>query len=95
MTLKMTDVLYFIAEIVVYIAVAWWGFSRELPGLLRWCLGLGGPVVFAVTWGLLASPRAKFALHETADTLFRVVWFGLGAAAVIVVIAGWSTASGR
>ncbi len=96
MTLKIADVLYFIAELLVYAAVAWWGFSREVPGLVRWCLGLGGVAVFAATWGVLASPRANFALQGAAGLLFRVVWFGLGATAAIVVLSGrWSTNASR
>ncbi|MET3805929.1 hypothetical protein ABIB25_002937 [Nakamurella sp. UYEF19] len=92
-TLNFTDVLYFVAEILVYVAVAWWGFTRDVPGPLRWCLALGLLVLFAVTWGLLASPRATFPLHGVADAAFRIAWFGLGAAAAIVVIVQRSTAA--
>lgn len=96
MTPRFLDVLYFFAEILVYVAVAWWGFTRDVPAPARWCLGLGGLVVFAATWGMLASPRANFALQGLADTVFRVVWFATGAAAAIVVIAErWPIAASR
>ena len=86
-SIRFTDILYFLAEMAVYVAVAWWGFSRDVPVLARWALGLGLLAVFAVTWGLLAAPHASFALSGFADVLFRVLWFGLGLAAAIVVIA--------
>jgi hypothetical protein len=94
--LKLVDVMYFLAEILVYVAIAWFGFTRDVPDVVRWCLGLGGVAVFAVSWGLFASPRAGFALHGTADTAFRVLWFGLGAAAAVVVVTQrWSVTAGR
>lgn len=43
-------------------------------------------MLFAITWGLLASPRATFPLHGVADAIFRIGWFGLGAAAALVVV---------
>jgi CHASE1-domain containing sensor protein len=43
--------------------------------------------VFAVSWGLLAAPRATIALHGAPDVLFRIIWFGLGLAAAVVLVA--------
>lgn len=86
--LRWADVLYFAAEMVVYVAVAWWGFTRAVPDPARWCLGLGAIALLAVAWGLLASPKAGIPLHGAVDVLFRVLWFGLGAAAAVAVLVG-------
>ena len=86
-SLKFTDILYFLAEIAVYVAVAWWGFTREVPAPARWALGLGLLAVFAVSWGLLAAPHASLALQGLPDLLFRLLWFGLGLAAAVVLVA--------
>ena len=85
-SIKFTDILYFLAEIAVYAAVVWWGFSRDVPTPARWALGLGLLAVFAASWGFLAAPHASFGLHGVADVLFRLLWFGLGLGAAIVVI---------
>jgi hypothetical protein len=86
-SIRSTDILYFLAEIAVYVAVVWWGFSRDVSTPTRWILGLGLLAVFAVSWGLLAAPRASIALHGAPDVLFRAAWFGLGLAAAVALIA--------
>src|ERR1700712_49401 len=77
-SIKVTDILYFLAEIAVYVAIAWWGFSRDVPVPARWVLSLGLLAVFAVSWGLVAAPNASIRLPGVADVLFRLLWFGLG-----------------
>ncbi len=86
-SVKFTDILYFLAEVGVYVAIVWWAFTRDIPTIARWVLGLGLLAVFAVSWGLLAAPKASMALHGLPDVLFRLLWFGLGFAAAVVVIA--------
>ena len=63
------------------------GFTRDIPTAAGWILAIGLLAVFAVSWGLLAAPRASWALHGIPDVLFRVLWFGLGLTAAIIVIA--------
>ena len=87
-SVSFTGLLYFLAELAVYVAVAWWGFTRDVPTAARWGLGLGGIVVFAGLWGVFAAPRARVPLHGAVGLTFRVLWFGLGAAAAAVVILG-------
>jgi len=51
--------LRFLLELSALYAVGWWGFHViEGPG--RIVLGLGGPILFAVLWGLFAAHKAKF-----------------------------------
>ncbi len=95
-TFRITDMLYFFAELLVYVALAWWGFTRAVPVPIRWCLGLGGVTLFAASWGVFAAPRASIALHGAAGTSFRLVWFGIGAAAAVTVVTSkWSATVGR
>lgn len=81
------DVAYFLAEVAVYVAVVWWGFSRAVPSVARWGLGVGLLAVFAVSWGVCAAPGASLPLHGWLGTAFRVVWFGLGLAAAVSLVA--------
>ena len=78
------EVLYFLAEVAVYVAVAWWAFTRELAPALRWLLAIGLVAAFAIPWALLASPKARWPLPGWADTMFRIVWFGLGFVAAVL-----------
>ena len=86
-SVKFLDVLYFLAEVAVYVAVAWWGFSRAVPTVARWGLAVGLLAVFAASWGVFAAPGAVLPLQGWLDPAFRVLWFGLGIAAAIMLIA--------
>ena len=86
-TIKFTDILYFLAEVAVYVAVVWWGLTREISTPARWVLAVGLFAVFAVSWGLVAAPRASWHLPGAADLAFRLIWFGLGLAAAVTVVA--------
>ncbi len=72
------DVLYFLAELASYAAIALFGMTRHLPLAARILLAAGGVVLFATAWALFAAPNdPKWPLHGAADTLFRLAWFGL------------------
>lgn len=85
-TVRFSDVLYFLAELAVYTAVVWWGLSRDASTPVRWLLATGGLSTLAISWGLVAAPRAIFALHGVGDVAFRVAWFGCGLIAAVIVI---------
>ncbi len=87
-SIRFRDMLYFLAELAVYAAVAWWGFTRDAPLALRLLLGLGGVIAFAVSWAVLASPKASIPLRGLANVAFRAGWVGLGAVAGMVVVLG-------
>lgn len=80
------DVAWFGAELAVYVGVSWWGATRALPLLGRIGLAALGVVVMAVLWGIFAAPRATHPLTGAAGVGFRVVWFGLGVAALLTVV---------
>ena len=50
-SLRFTDVLYFLGELAVYVSVAWWGFTRDVPVVMRLLLGVGGIAVFVTRCG--------------------------------------------
>jgi hypothetical protein len=83
----------FLLELAVLVALGYFGFHQS--GALGWVLGLGLPVVFAVLWGCFASPRAPRPLPRVVDPVFRVAWFGCGAAALVLAgqwVAGFALA---
>ncbi len=85
-SIRFTDVLYFAAELAVYVAVAWWGVTREVPA--AGLVGIGSIVVMATTWSVFAAPRASIPLHGIGSLVFRLAWFGVGAAAGVVLTLG-------
>ncbi|MFG2374526.1 YrdB family protein [Streptomyces sp. NPDC048504] len=74
----------FAIEVGGLVAVGYWGFTRDLATPLTWLLGVGGPVVLAVLWGLCASPKAKYKVRGAGRVGFEVVWFGAGVAALVL-----------
>ncbi len=81
-----TDALTFLAELGVYVAVPWWGFTRDVPVAIRGLLGVVGIVVFAATWAIFAAPKASRPLQGMANVVFRIAWFGFGGAAGLILL---------
>ncbi len=83
--LKMSNLgLRFLLELAALAAVAYWGFVMGATPALRILLGIGGLVLFAVVWGVFASPRAPAKLTGAARVALEIVFFGLAAALLAV-----------
>jgi hypothetical protein len=74
--------LSFLLELAVLVAVGIWGFGVGHGRLAKIALGLGGPSMFAVLWGICAAPKSTRALHGPVRAAFEVAWFGSGVAAL-------------
>ncbi|MEV5409423.1 YrdB family protein [Thermopolyspora sp. NPDC052614] len=75
--------LMFLLEIAVYLAVGRWGFTLAAALPVKLLAGLGGPLLFATVWGLLAAPKARVRLRGLARAGLEIAWFGGGAVALI------------
>ncbi|WP_308249983.1 YrdB family protein [Sphaerisporangium fuscum] len=73
--------LMFFLELAVYLSVGYWGFTVSPNWLLKILLGVGGPVLFGVVWGIFGSPKASIPLHGVGRVVLEVLWFGGGIAA--------------
>jgi hypothetical protein len=51
--------LRFALELCLLAALAWWGAAAPEPPALKVVLGVGTPLLAAVTWGLFLSPRRR------------------------------------
>jgi hypothetical protein len=78
--------LRFLLELAGLAAFAYWGFATPDRLPVKLLLGIGLPLVAAVLWGLIASPKATVPLPAGAKLAFEAVWFG--AAAVLLGAAG-------
>ncbi|MFC4529440.1 YrdB family protein [Sphaerisporangium dianthi] len=73
--------LMFLLELGVYVAVGYWGFTISPNWAVKLLLGIGGPVLFAVIWGVFGAPKASVPLHGMARAALELLWFGGGVAA--------------
>ena len=83
--------LIFIAEVLTFLALAWWGFAA-LHGPVQWLVGIGLPVGVAILWGFALSPRARFTWPAIPRIALRTVILLAGGAALLAVGAtalGW------
>jgi len=76
----------FVVELASLAALAYWGWHDSETTAVKWLLAIGAPVVWAVLWGLFASPKARYPLHPGARIAFEVAAFG--AAVVALASAG-------
>lgn len=77
--------LAFVVELVALGVLAWWGFHTGSGILLHLLLGLGAPALMAVTWGLIAAPKAKYKLPVPLVFGYKLLVFGLTSAALYAV----------
>jgi hypothetical protein len=52
----------FLLELCMLAAVGYWGFKTGSNWFLKIALGIGGPVLIAVLWGLFIAPKAIYPL---------------------------------
>ena len=91
----------FLLELSALAATAYWGFSTA-SGVMQWVLGLGGPALVAVVWGLFVSPKAKVELPHPAQFGIELLVFAAAALALVaadqsvlgIVLAGLAIVSG-
>lgn len=74
--------LRFLLELCALGAAGYWGFTLQRGLALRVLLGIGAPLVLAVVWGTLGSPKAAVKLAAPLHLLLEVVVFGAGAVAL-------------
>ncbi|MGO4538296.1 YrdB family protein [Paenibacillus sp. 2TAB19] len=74
--------LRFLLEIVIMIALCYWGFHLEAPLWLKLIVGLGVPVSAAYVWGKIISPKATVKLPLYGVLAVETIIFGLAIAAL-------------
>ncbi|MGA4542523.1 YrdB family protein [Uniformispora flossi] len=79
----------FLMELAVLAAAGLWGFTFRPQLIWRLLLGLGGPAVLIVLWGMFGAPTASHKLHGAARVVFELGWFGTGV--VALAAAGYLT----
>ncbi|WP_062132507.1 YrdB family protein [Demequina aestuarii] len=70
----------FLAELGMYVGVAWWGLAAY-EGVWSWIVGIGLPLAVMGIWAVFLSPRAGMPLPDGAQVAVRVALLLVGAAA--------------
>ena len=52
----------FLIELAVLIFIGIWGFTIDGSILLKGAVGIGGPLIVAILWGLFVAPKAIFSI---------------------------------
>jgi hypothetical protein len=73
--------LRFLLELCILVIFGYWGFKTGSNAFLKFLLGLGAPVLFAVTWGTFLAPKSANRLGEPWLFLLELALFAL---------AGWA-----
>ena len=76
-------VLRFVLEVLLLVAVGYFGFT--FPGLAGWVLGLGLPAALLAIWAAFVAPRAARQLADPARLILELVLFALGMGALAAV----------
>lgn len=75
---KMINLLVrFLLELCILAIFGYWGFKTGGSTFMKFLLGLGAPILFAVVWGTFLAPKSPMRLHEPWLFLLELVVFGL------------------
>lgn len=76
--------LRFLSELTVLATLAVAGAKASEPLGVRIALAVGGPIVAAVTWGLVIAPQAQHRLADPWRLVAEIVLFGIATAALVL-----------
>ena len=75
---KMINLLVrFLLELCILAIFGYWGFKTGDNAFMKFLLGLGAPILFAVVWGTFLAPKSPRRLQEPWLFLLELVVFGL------------------
>lgn len=75
---KMFNLLVrFLLEICILVIFGYWGFQTGGNALMKFLLGLGASILFAVVWGTFLAPKSPRRLDEPWLFLLEFVIFAL------------------
>lgn len=78
-TLKLLNLgLRFLLELCLLVIFGYWGFKTGSDNtFLKFLLGIGAPVLFAVVWGVFLAPKANIQIGEPWRLILEAVIFSL------------------
>ena len=86
------ETLAFLLELLMLLALGWWGAKTGSTWASAVLLGAGAPIAAAIAWGLFAAPKARVRLPLAGVLAVKALAFGSAAGAVYAL--GMQTAAG-
>lgn len=75
---KMLNLLVrFLLELCILAILGYWGFQTGSNTLVKFLLGLGASVLFAVVWGTFLAPKSPRRLNEPWLFLLELIIFAM------------------
>lgn len=75
---KTTNLLVrFLLELCILAIFGYWGSKTGDNASIKFLLGLGAPILFAVVWGTFLAPKSSMRLHEPWLFLLELVIFSV------------------
>jgi hypothetical protein len=74
--------LRFLLELCSLAALGYWGFHTDRGTMLKVVLGIGAPLLAAVSWGTFVAPRASVQLPGALREGLALTIFGIAAIAL-------------
>lgn len=69
--------LRFLLEICILVILGYWGFQTGGNTLMKFLLGLGAPILFAMIWSTFLAPKSPRRLDEPWLFLLELIIFAL------------------
>ena len=69
----------FLLELCILFIFGYWGFKTGSNAFMKFLLGIGSPILFAVVWGAFLAPKSSMRLSEPWLFLLELVLFALAA----------------
>lgn len=69
--------LRFLLELCILVIFGYWGFKTGSNTFMKFLLGLGSPILFAVVWGTFLAPKSSMRLGEPWLFLLELALFAL------------------
>jgi hypothetical protein len=76
--------LRFLLEIIALVVLGAWGLGLDAPLPVRLGAAAGAVLSFAVIWGLLIAPKARWRIRDPAKVVLEIALF-----AVAALCLGW------
>lgn len=67
--------LIFLVEMAALGILGYWGFITGNNMIIKVCLGIGSPLLFAVFWGIFLAPKASFPLNPVLAYTIKFILF--------------------
>lgn len=71
------QVVAFLLEISMFIAVGYWGFYEGKTNVMKYSFALALPAITIILWGIFAAPKSEYRLEFPIRIIFELCLFAV------------------